>query len=200
MMSAFVHLKPLLGALYSWITAVDHCNTPQVPAAVLMFLKATMIPEVARTKVRVAPEVEGDHIFRSDAKAEGENVVLGGWCCGDSPERGKCRWFSVNRSNAPWVFESGEPYRAIASLELLGTLASITAFPPKDGEHQKLLSFGGHRQLGKPAPCDPLPHYEIPVVHRADAAGLDATLQRFGAPTGLASEVTKPGGGCAHQR
>jgi hypothetical protein len=64
MMSAFVHLKPLLGALYSWITAVDHCNTPQVPAAVLMFLKATMIPEVARTKVRVAPEVEGDHIFR----------------------------------------------------------------------------------------------------------------------------------------
>ena len=153
MMSAFVHLKPLLGPLYSWVTAVDHCNTLQVPAAVilvLMFLKATMIPEIARTKIRVTPALEGDHIFRSDAKAEGENVVLGGWCCGDSPERGKCRWFSVklDRSNTPWVFESGEPYRAIASLELLGTLASITAFPPKKGSTRNFCLSAGTDNLG----------------------------------------------------
>jgi len=38
MMSAFGHLKPFLGPLYSWVTAVDHCNTLQVPAAVLMIL------------------------------------------------------------------------------------------------------------------------------------------------------------------
>ncbi|CAL1131410.1 unnamed protein product [Cladocopium goreaui] len=34
MMSAFTHLKPLLAPLCSWITAVDHCNTLQAPAAV----------------------------------------------------------------------------------------------------------------------------------------------------------------------
>ena len=153
MMSAFSHLKPLLGPLYTWVTAVDHCNTLQVPAAVIMiltFLKTTMVPEIARTKVRMSPEVEGDHAFRSDAKAEGETVVLGGWCCSDSPDRSKCRWFSVklDRSNAPWVFESGEPYRAIASLELLGTLASIVAFPPKPGSAKKFFLSAGTDNLG----------------------------------------------------
>ena len=153
MMSAFTHLKPLLGPLYSWVTAVDHCNTLQVPAAVLMilaFLKTTMVPEIARTKVRLLPEVEEEHVFRSDAKAEGETVVLGGWCCSDSPDRAKCRWFSVRlgRSNAPWVFESGEPYRAIASLELLGTLASTVAFPPKPGSAKKFFLSAGTDNLG----------------------------------------------------
>lgn len=38
MMSAFTHLKPLLAPLCSWITAVDHCNTLQAPAAVLLIL------------------------------------------------------------------------------------------------------------------------------------------------------------------
>jgi hypothetical protein len=153
MMSAFGHLKPFLGPLYSWVTAVDHCNTLQVPAAVIMilgFLKATMVPEIARTKVRLSPEVEEEHAFRSDAKAEGETVVIGGWCCSDSPDRAKCRWFSVklDRNNTPWVFESGEPYRAIASLELLGTLASIVAFPPRRGSSRKFfLSAGRNRHL-----------------------------------------------------
>jgi hypothetical protein len=31
MMSAFTHLKPLLGPLYSWITAVDHCTDAPSP-------------------------------------------------------------------------------------------------------------------------------------------------------------------------
>ena len=153
MMSAFGHLKPFLGPLYSWVTAVDHCNTLQVPAAVIMilgFLKATMVPEIARTKVRLSPEVEEEHAFRSDAKAEGETVVIGGWCCSDSPDRAKCRWFSVklDRNNTPWVFESGEPYRAIASLELLGTLASIVAFPPRRGSSRKFFLSAGTDNLG----------------------------------------------------
>ena len=148
MMAAFPHLKPLLGPLYSWVTAVDHCNTLQVPAAVLMiltFLRRTLVAEVARTKVRPRIEDEGDHAFRSDAKAEGETVVLGGWSCSDSPDRGKCRWFSVklDRTSAPWVFESGEPYRAIASLELLGTLASVVAFPHNRGPRRSTTSRQG---------------------------------------------------------
>ena len=56
MMAAFAHLKPLLGPLYSWITAVDHCSTLQVPAAVLMildFLRRTMVGQVDRTKIRL---------------------------------------------------------------------------------------------------------------------------------------------------
>eukprot|EP00435_Cladocopium_sp_Y103_P022693 s5638_g5.t1 len=74
MMSAFGHLKPLLGPLYSWVTAVDHCTALQVPAAVLMiltFLKRTLVAAIARTKVRPPSEEGGSP---SDAKAEGEPV------------------------------------------------------------------------------------------------------------------------------
>eukprot|EP00435_Cladocopium_sp_Y103_P031679 s3830_g8.t1 len=152
MMAAFTHFKPLLGPLYSWVTAVDHCNTLQVPAAVLMvleFLKETMVPEIARTKVRPRRD-DGDHYFRSDAKAEGETVVIGGWACCDSKDRNKCRWFSVrlDRRNAPWVFESGEPYRAIASLELLGTLASLVAFRVPQGVTGAFCLSAGTDNLG----------------------------------------------------
>eukprot|EP00435_Cladocopium_sp_Y103_P069710 s303_g33.t2 len=153
MMSAFGHLKPLLGPLYSWVTAVDHCTTLQVPAAVLMilmFLKRTLVSDVARTKVRPPEENEEDHFFRSDAKAEGELVVIGGWCCGDSPDRAKCRWFSVklDRSTVPWAFEAGEPYKAIASLELLGTLASLVAFPLSRGKSKKFHLSAGTDNMG----------------------------------------------------
>eukprot|EP00435_Cladocopium_sp_Y103_P057979 s1782_g20.t1 len=88
MMSAFGHLKPLLGPLYSWVRTVDHCTTLQVPAAVLMiltFLKRTLVAEIARTKVRPPLEEEEDHFFRSDAKAEGELVVIGG-CAVETPQ------------------------------------------------------------------------------------------------------------------
>ena len=40
---------------------------------ILTFLRRTLVAEVARTKVRPRIEDEGDHAFRSDAKAEGED-------------------------------------------------------------------------------------------------------------------------------
>ena len=46
------------------------------------------------------------------------------------------------------MFESGEPYRAIASLELLGTLASIVAFPPRRGSSRKFFLSAGTDNLG----------------------------------------------------
>ena len=116
----------------------------------LEFLKGTMVGDVARTRIRLDPGDQGDHAFRSDAKAEGETVVIGGWCCGDSRDRSKCRWFSLvlTRVTAPWVFESGEPYRAIASLELLGTLASLIAFPELQGSARAFHISAGTDNLG----------------------------------------------------
>eukprot|EP00435_Cladocopium_sp_Y103_P057986 s1874_g20.t1 len=69
---------------------------------------------------------------------------------GDSKDRSKCRWFSVklDRRNAPWVFESGEPYRAIASLELLGALASLVAFKLPSGSGGSFYLSAGTDNLG----------------------------------------------------
>ena len=139
MMSAFEHLKPFLGPLYSWVCAVEHCPMLQVPAAVLMileFLKRVMVEGVACMRIRPkSVGEEPDHWFRSDAKAEGEKIVLGGWCTADSKERAKCRCFSVelDRVTAPWAYEAGEPFRAIAALELLGTMVSVLALAGRKG-------------------------------------------------------------------
>jgi hypothetical protein len=68
--------------------------------------------------------------FRADAKAEGDDVRLGGWELTDAgADTTKGRWFSerLTRQNAPWVFDFGEPFRVIAALGLLATLACVVA-------------------------------------------------------------------------
>ena len=73
-------------------------------------------------------------VFRLDAKAEGENVAIGGWRCVGATNTMKAKWFAVklNRRNAPWAFARGEAFRTIASLELLGVLVSVMVLMPED--------------------------------------------------------------------
>ena len=65
--------------------------------------------------------------FRTDAKAKGDTVVLGGYQTRDGLGREirqeHAKWFKVDldRKNAAWAFAKGEPYKAIASLEVLST-------------------------------------------------------------------------------
>ena len=42
----------------------------------------------------------------------------------------RARWFAVEltKKNAAWAFERGEPFQAIAALELYTTLVSIMVF------------------------------------------------------------------------
>ena len=85
---------------------------------------------VTVTPPRDPPEPD----FRADAKAEGEDVMIGGWECADNTPPGQARWFSVRvtRKSLPWIYARGEPYRSIATLELLGVLLSIVAFGKGD--------------------------------------------------------------------
>ena len=69
-------------------------------------------------------------VFRADAKAEGQEVVVGGWeCRGGTPAR-RARWFSVRltRATAPWAFGRGEPFQNIAAIELFASLVSVITF------------------------------------------------------------------------
>ena len=68
--------------------------------------------------------------FRSDAKAEGDTEVVGGWECIRGARPAEARWFSValTRATAPWAFARGEPFRTIAALELYATLLSVMLF------------------------------------------------------------------------
>ena len=72
--------------------------------------------------------------FRLDAEAEGEEVAIGGWRCRAGRPTREAEWFAVrlNRRNAPWAFARGEAFRTIASLELLGVLASVMVLLPAE--------------------------------------------------------------------
>ena len=95
---------------------------------------------------------ESTEAFRADAKAEGEDVELGGWEVRHGLDPKEAKWFSIKitRRIAPWVFAGGEPFRKIATLELLATLLCVLAFPPpEEGARNEVLTLSaGTDNLG----------------------------------------------------
>ena len=78
---------------------------------------------------------------------------VGGWECRRRCPLGHARWFSLEltRDPAPWAFGRGEPFKAIAALELFASLLSLMVFSP--GWKKAVEGFGGHQwfhgQCGK---------------------------------------------------
>ena len=68
-----------------------------------------------------------------DANAEGDTVVLGGWLSQGGVKTSEAKWFSVQltRKTAPRAFARREPFRTIASLELLGSLVGLMVLVPE---------------------------------------------------------------------
>ena len=87
------------------------------------------MPACARTQGK-APGGSTIERFRTDAKAEGELVTVGGYQTfrddGTAIPHEDATWFylKLDRSSAPWAFV--QPFRAIASLELMGTMLGMT--------------------------------------------------------------------------
>jgi len=124
--------RPFLGPLYAWVAACP-------PGACLPLpLMARLVLQVFARKLEAAPladctarHVDLREIFRVDAKAEGNEVAIGGWASrGGCP--GSASWFAVrlSKQNAPWAFARGEPFRVIASLELLAVLVAVMVLVP----------------------------------------------------------------------
>ena len=72
-------------------------------------------------------------VYWVDAKAEGDTVVVGGWRSFEGVRTSNAPWFSLQlaRKTAPWAFEKGEPFRTIASLELLASRIGLMVLVPK---------------------------------------------------------------------
>ena len=85
-------------------------------------------------------------VFRLDAKAEGDTVAVGGWRSAGGAKAAEAKWFSVSltRATAPWAFARGEPFRAIAALELLASLIGLMVLVPEceaAGETSAILTL-----------------------------------------------------------
>ena len=127
------HLRPFLGPLYAWCCAGPRYLRPLLPVMVLIILRY-LASELRRERMSRCTTRARDvgEFFRLDAKAEGEEVAIGGWrSIGNSRTR-DAPWFAVrlNRRNAPWAFARGEAFRTVASLELLGALVGLMVLCP----------------------------------------------------------------------
>ena len=143
---ALQHIRPFLGPLFAWAAALALGTFSKFPEAVLSLLRMVE-KEVVRKPMSVPrrmPE-RAKEIFRVDAKAEKDLVMIGGW---EIPETGgaeSSRWFSMQltRKNAPWAFLKGEPFRNISSLELMAVLVAVIFF----GDDKKRFRMRGAMRI-----------------------------------------------------
>eukprot|EP00438_Fugacium_kawagutii_P021260 Skav214659 [mRNA] locus=scaffold1706:67894:68805:- [translate_table: standard] len=128
---ALPHVRPFLGPMYAWAAVLAPGTFAKFPDAVAVLLEYVMgeVKKTPMTRPRSVPE-QSLELFRVDAKAEGDLVVVGGWETGGCEDTASSRWFSVTltRKNAPWVFLKGAPFRNIASLELTAVLVATIVF------------------------------------------------------------------------
>ena len=131
---ALPHVRPFLGPLYAWSAVQGAGTCAPFPAAVDIALEY-IVEEVQKRPMRVArlvSEVAVD-VFRMDAKAEKDRIVLGAWESFGGRTTTEARWLAVEltRKSAPWAYVKGEPFRSISSLELTGVLVAVMAFAPQ---------------------------------------------------------------------
>ena len=127
-------LRPFLGPIYAWTSATQALHTLRLPKAIeliLSFLQACLEQGMRRVSVgrQLGPVAE---LFRTDARAQGSELWVGGWCCADDPDPKKCRWFSekIDHLKFPIFYMAGQSYRSISALELLATLIAVILFKP----------------------------------------------------------------------
>ena len=146
--------RPFLAPLYTLASSYDPDETIPLPpfvAAAMQWLRDRLL--VRRTAPCRRIEVSKKGVFRVDAKAEGPNVALGGWRPVAGPDGEidlmACPWFALTLTpaEAPWAFDRGEPFRAIASLELLATVIGLMLFFPDvktDELHAEIVQVTSH--------------------------------------------------------
>ena len=148
---ALEETRPFLGPVFAWCSAAPQEAILEIPITIRLVLKYLIILLKKGGFRQGVPansgyeEREFDECFRADAKAEGGSVALGGWECRGGVPPSKARWFAieVNKKNFPWVFRKGEPFRAIATLELLATLLCWIAFAEDAKRRYSGVTFSG---------------------------------------------------------
>ena len=127
------HIRPLLGPLFAWSSSGARFLRPRLPT-MLLILMEFLAGQLENSHMMGCREEAKDlgELFRLDAKAEGQEVAIGGWLSAEGRATKDAPWFAVRltRKNAAWAFARGEPFRTIASLELLGALVGVMVLLP----------------------------------------------------------------------
>jgi hypothetical protein len=150
-------VRPFLGPLYAWASSMSHMGVRSVPAMIKLILEyiAESLGEQSTVACVVKAVNEGE-LFRTDAKAEGRLVVLGGWDSSGKADPKHAKWFSLtlDEKTSAWAYEKGgEPSRVIAALELYATAIGVKLFAKKpaakpDLYEASVVVSGGTDNLG----------------------------------------------------
>ena len=138
---ALKHLRPFLGPFYAWLAVSNHrarLSMSRGLQLVAKFLEQCLVESLVEGVPPLRNFACNERVILSaDARAEGEEVEIGGWRpAGDGSTTG-APWFSIKltRRNASWAFgTTGEPFRRIASLELFATLLTVVLPAPTERE------------------------------------------------------------------
>ena len=120
-------LKPFLGPLYTWSSALDRSTVAKAPKMVnlvLFFLK-TQLSDCTYMHTCWKPLILKEEVFRTDAKCADGKVVLGG----HHLQSGE--WFSLTltEEEAPFFFKPGGATQwASTAAELLAVLVALILF------------------------------------------------------------------------
>jgi hypothetical protein len=133
------HLLPFLGPLFAWSAVIEPSAVWKVPFGIRTTLRwlARKIDEKPRLPLRTKLKLARRATFAADARADGDEVHVGGYLLGDDLK--KVPWFSyaLCPKSAPWAFvKKGEAYRTIAALELFATLLCLVLLIPSSREDE----------------------------------------------------------------
>eukprot|EP00438_Fugacium_kawagutii_P029840 Skav200966 [mRNA] locus=scaffold448:569541:570587:- [translate_table: standard] len=141
---ALQHVRPFLGPLFAWAAMLAPGTYAKFPEAVSILLQYVMreVQSEPMSRPRQLKEYSKE-AFRVDAKAEQDKIVIGGWEVGSDGSTRDCRWFSIHldRKSAPWAYLKGEPFRNIASLELVAVLTAVILFEVEGSKEGCLQSM-----------------------------------------------------------
>ena len=110
-------VRPFPGPLCAWCAAVGGQRSADPPPLVVLVLE-WLAEEFEKRRTSYVPSTKALwEMFRSDAKAGGQKVVVGGWELAGSERACDARWFALELSSAeiPWAYERGDPFKAISA-------------------------------------------------------------------------------------
>jgi hypothetical protein len=140
---------PFLGPFYAWIAVLGSSDARELPAALVILLRwlAKQVLMNPMVPLRLVAPARFPAEFKADARADGDEVVVGGFMLLPGAALSDCPWFSyrINRENSPWAFcKADQAYRTIAALELFATLLCCILFVPVSAPQQiSKLYFSG---------------------------------------------------------
>ena len=126
-----VGARPFLAPLYAVSSRASGSALVELYLAVKLSVQffAQWIEKTPVRDFRPPPSVAGE-VFRIDAAADQEGIVVGGWEVFGGRRPKEARWFSVkaDRKSCPWLYLKGEPFRSIAAAELLAVTVAVKVF------------------------------------------------------------------------